>query len=167
LHSGVVIVVCFGEFSGAVLKALGESTPKCRTRADPRPPIPAGIQDEIRLKNRLWRQWQFTRDPAQKAVVNRLQISVSCRLNEWRNDQWSATLEYLVPEDQSVWIMTKRMMRVPTPSPPLVTTSGIARSDSEKAEALADSLERQFQPVADPSVPAVIEMVTRSWGLTS
>ena len=32
-------------------------------------------------------------------------------------------------------------------------------SDSEKAEALADSLETQFQPVIDPSVPAVIEMV--------
>ena len=55
--------------------------------------------------------------------------------------------------------MTKRVMRVPTPSPPLVTTGGIALSDSEKAEALADSLEGQFQPVTVPSVSAVIEMV--------
>jgi uncharacterized protein (DUF1786 family) len=36
---------------------------------------------------------------------------------------------------------------------------GVAVSDSEKAEALADTLETQFQPVADPGVPAVIEMV--------
>jgi len=42
---------------------------------------------------------------------------------------------------------------------PLVTPGGIARSDSEKAEALADNLESQFQPVTDPSVPAVIETV--------
>jgi hypothetical protein len=55
--------------------------------------------------------------------------------------------------------MTKRVMRVPTPSPPLVTPGGIALSDSEKAEALADNLETQFQPVTDPSVPAVIETV--------
>jgi hypothetical protein len=55
--------------------------------------------------------------------------------------------------------MTKRVMRVPTPSPPLVTPRGIAVSDSKKAEALADTLETQFQPVADPSFPAVIEMV--------
>jgi len=55
--------------------------------------------------------------------------------------------------------MTKRVMRVPTPSPPLVTPGRIAVSDSEKAKALADSLETQFQPVTDPSVPAVIEMV--------
>jgi len=44
-------------------------------------------------------------------------------------------------------------------SPPLVTPGGIALSNSEKAEGLADNLETQFQPVTDPSVPAVIEMV--------
>src|SRR5215510_6141397 len=55
--------------------------------------------------------------------------------------------------------MTKRVMRVPTPSPPLVTPGGIALSDSEKAEALADSLEAQFQPVTVHLVPAVVEMV--------
>ena len=81
------------------------------------------------------------------------------RLNEWRNDQWSATLESLNPEDQSLWKMTKRVMRVPTPSPALVTSGGIALSDSEKAKPLANSLEAQFQPVTVPSVPAVIEMV--------
>jgi hypothetical protein len=42
---------------------------------------------------------------------------------------------------------------------PLVTPGGIALSVSEKAEALADSLEAQFQPATVPSVPAVIEMV--------
>ena len=91
--------------------------------------------------------------------VNRLQRSVTRRLNEWRNDQWSATLESLHPEDQSLCRMTKRVMRVPTLSHPLFTPGGIAQSDSENAEALADSLETQFQPVTDPSVQAVIEMV--------
>ena len=67
-------------------------------------------QDEIRLKNRLRRQWQITRDTALKAEVNRLQRSVTFRLNEWRNDQWSATLESLDPEDQSLWRITKRVM---------------------------------------------------------
>ena len=41
----------------------------------------------------------------------------------------------------------------------MVIPGGIALSDSEKAEALADNLEFQFQPVTDPSVPAVIEKV--------
>jgi hypothetical protein len=72
---------------------------------------------------------------------------------------WSATLESLDPEDQSLWRITKRVMRVPTPSPPASHPRGIALSGSEKAEALADNLKTQFQPVTDPSVPAVIEAV--------
>jgi hypothetical protein len=46
---------------------------------------------------------------------------------------------------------------------------GIALSDSEKAKAFADILETRFQPVTDPSVPAVTEMidvVLRSYFLT-
>ena len=54
------------------------------------------------MKNRFRRQWKFTRDPALKAEVNRLQRSVTHQLQEWRNDQWSDTLEALHPEDQSL-----------------------------------------------------------------
>jgi hypothetical protein len=44
-------------------------------------------------------------------------------------------------------------------APPPSHPGGNAVSDSEKAEAVTDTLETQFQPVADTSVPAVIEMV--------
>jgi hypothetical protein len=121
LNNEMAIDTCVENFFGAILKALAASTPKCRPRDDPRPPIPAVVQDEIRLKNRLRRRWQVIRDPALKAEVNRLQRSVSRKLNEWRNDQWSATFESLGPEDQSLWRVTKRVMRVPTASPLLVT----------------------------------------------
>ena len=112
LICGMAIDTCVENFSGAVLQA---STPKCRPRDDIRPPIPAGIHDEIRLKNRLRRPWQVTRDPALKAEVNRLHRCVTRRLYEWRNDQSSATLESPHPEDQSLWGMTKRVMIVPSP----------------------------------------------------
>jgi len=87
LHDGMAIDACVENISGAVLKAVASSTTKRRPRADPRPPITAGIQDEIRLKNRLREQWQVTRDPILKAEVNCLQRSVTRRLNEWRNGQ--------------------------------------------------------------------------------
>jgi hypothetical protein len=95
LHNAMATDTCVENFSGAVLRALTTSTPKRRPRDDSRPPIPAGIQDEIRLETRLRRQWQLIRDPALTVEVNRLQRSVTNRLNEWRNDQWSATLESL------------------------------------------------------------------------
>jgi hypothetical protein len=55
------------------------------------------------MKNLLRRRWQVTRDRALKAEVKRLQRSVTRRLNEWRIDQWSATLESLDSVDQSLW----------------------------------------------------------------
>ena len=110
-----VIDACVKELTSAISKALADSTPKCRPRADARLPLPAYIQDEIRLKNRLRREWQITRDPALKAAVIRLQRSKTTQLNEWRNDR----LESLDPEDQSLCKMTRRLMRIPTP-PPLV-----------------------------------------------
>ena len=97
----MAINTCIENFSGAVLKAVAAPTHKCCPRDNPRPLIPAGIQDEIRLKNRLRRRSQVTRDRAVKPEVNRLQRSVTRRLNEWRNDQWIATLESLDPEVQS------------------------------------------------------------------
>jgi hypothetical protein len=80
-------------------------------------------------------------------------------VNEWRNDQWSEALESLCSEDQSLWKTKNRVMRVHTSSPSLQVPGGLAISDSEKGEALAYSLEAQFQPVDDPSDPAFTEMV--------
>jgi len=82
---------------------------------------------------------------------------MTCWLNEWRNDQWIATLESINPEDHSLWRVTKRVMRVSTlfPSGHL---GGIALSESDKTETIADSMETQFWSVTDSSVPAVIEI---------
>jgi hypothetical protein len=59
-------------------------------------------------------------------------------------------IESLNPEDQSLWKMTKRVMRIPDPNLPLQVPGGLAYSDLEKAKALADNLESQFQPVPVP-----------------
>jgi hypothetical protein len=73
---------CVEELTSAIQEATTASAPRSRPRAEPRPPLPASIQDEIRLKKRLRRQWQVTRDPALKNQVNRLQRSVTYLLNE-------------------------------------------------------------------------------------
>jgi hypothetical protein len=68
-------------------------------------------------------------------------------------------LESLDSADQSLWKLTKRVTRVPSPLPHLLLPVGLALSDSEKGEALAVSLEALFQSVNDPSSPAVFEAV--------
>jgi hypothetical protein len=52
--------------TSAVQAAPAASAPKLWPCTDPRPSLPTCIQDEIRLKNRLRRQWQVMRDPARK-----------------------------------------------------------------------------------------------------
>jgi hypothetical protein len=141
------IDICLEELTSAIHEATAASPPSRRQRADPQPPLPASIQDEIRLKNRLSTQWQITRDPALKAQMNRLQRSVTWQMNEWRNGQWNEALESLCCVEQSLCKIKKRVMRVPTPSPLFEGPSVVALSDSEKAKALADSLEALFQPV--------------------
>jgi hypothetical protein len=53
--------------------------------------------------------------------------------------------------------MTKRIMRFP--APPLLMNPGTHFLRHEKAEALAEILETQFQPVTDSSVPVDIGTV--------
>jgi hypothetical protein len=84
---------CFEELSSVIEEALAVSAAKHHPRDDTRPHLSASIQDEILLKNGLSRRWQVTRDPALKALVNRLQNCVTYQLNEWRNEQWSGELE--------------------------------------------------------------------------
>jgi hypothetical protein len=102
---------CVKEQSRAIQEALTTSAHKRRPCADPRPPAPNGIRDEIRLRNQLKMQWQVTRNPILKVRVNRLQTLVTHRLNEWRNEQCSDVLESLDSVDRSLWKLTKRVMR--------------------------------------------------------
>ena len=47
MHKEMEIDTCVENFSGVILKALTASNPKRRRRDEPRPPISAGIQEEI------------------------------------------------------------------------------------------------------------------------
>jgi hypothetical protein len=47
---------------------------------------------------------------------------------------------------------------------PLKGPGGLAFSNSEKAKALADSLEAQFRPVDEPSGPTFIQTVKEAMG---
>ena len=68
-------------------------------------------------------------------------------------------IDSLNPGDQSLWKVKQRVMRMPDSNPPLQVSGGLACSDCEKAEALADNLEYQFQPI--PVSPMKMDNVER------
>ena len=144
----------------AIQDALRVAAPKRRPDEDRSRPVPPFILVKIREKNWLRRTWLVTRDPATKLRINQLQRQIGYELGKWRNEQWAATLESLTPEDTSLWKMTRRIMRIEDPNPPLQAPGGLANSDLEKAEALASNLESQFQPVpVPPAQAAAVETV--------
>jgi hypothetical protein len=81
VNDGEAIDKCVEGLSNVIQEVLAASAPRCHLPVDPQPSLPASIQDEIRLKNRLKKRRQVTRDLTLKARVNRLQRSVTHRLN--------------------------------------------------------------------------------------
>ena len=119
------------------------------------------------LKNRPRRQWQITRDPALKAEVNRLQRSVTLCLKEWSHDQWGATPESLDPEDHSLWRITKRVMRVPTPSPTWSPRGESLSQTLRKSKPLPTIWRLSFSRWQIARSRQLLRWLTWRWDLTS
>jgi hypothetical protein len=75
-----------GKSDEDLTKAIQEATAASAPKRDPVPTsgfiYPLVFRMKKRLKDRLRRQWQVSRDPALIVQINRLQRSVTYRLNE-------------------------------------------------------------------------------------
>ena len=107
MHSVEDIDARFDELSSAIQEAMTASAPNRQLAKQALHAILPTILANSREKNRLRRQWQIDRDYATKNRVSRLQRWIGIELREWRNAQWTDTIESLNPEDQSLWKMTK------------------------------------------------------------
>lgn len=109
--------------------------------------LPRHLSDLIREKNRIRRRvrrWAF---PADKQELNRLKNEVRYALQDYRNERWQERVEELSTENNSLWKMAKALRSQRTHMPPLHTRHrGVVYTDDDKAEGLADELERQCRP---------------------
>ncbi|GFW02620.1 probable RNA-directed DNA polymerase from transposon X-element [Trichonephila clavipes] len=96
-------------------------------------------------RNRARKVWQFTCSPRDKRLLNNLQNKIHRKVRSFTNKNWENTLNSLDTEDGSLWGMSKVLRKKRTPVSALKGPTGIALSDSDKAETLACSLESQFQ----------------------
>ncbi|KAB0804621.1 hypothetical protein PPYR_01591 [Photinus pyralis] len=117
------------------------------------------IKELIRDKNRARREYQRSRDPADKAELNRLEREVKTSIWNHRNEQWRQKVESLNPDDGSLWTMSRYLRKKRPRLPPLHGPFGVAYTDADKAEALADSLEAQCSPVYEHLDEAHIQRV--------
>lgn len=107
--------------------------------------VPNDILAIIREKNRIRKQWQRTRNPTDKKILNKLTSIIRVKLDEHRILKYNEFLNEISPGDQSLWVETKRILNQPSLIPQLQTEDGqIATTDKEKCEFLADQLERTY-----------------------
>lgn len=153
-------------YVSALTDLIVESIKKSKVKAQPmkvKPyhDLPANVIEAIRAKNKLRHEWQRKGNPHTKTRLNKMKIDVQTLLSKHTNETWSVKLKSLKTKDNSIWRMTKAILRIPQKVPPLHGQNGMAYSDQEKAESFADTLESAFFPNDDPSDIEHIEHVNR------
>lgn len=105
------------------------------------------IEALIITKRIFRREWQRSRNPQHKTVVNLLQRIINEKINEIRNENWSRMLEKLPNDDnkKSLWRLTKYLKNKTREIPPLSINGNMLLTNEEKSEALADKFEEFHQ----------------------
>ncbi|XP_047118697.1 uncharacterized protein LOC124799206 [Schistocerca piceifrons] len=111
--------------------------------------LPPPIWKAIREKNRLFREWQLTRQPATERRLNRMRRDIKAVAEVHRNSVWSAFVASLNPEDGSIWHTVKSFLRRRQRIPPILFGQDVVCSPDGKAGVLADQFQLSFTPVDD------------------
>lgn len=133
----------------AIQTALAKSTPTTK------PPtadnsLPPEIQDLIKTKNNIRRQFQQKKTNELRKLKNKLIGIIKEKITSWKNDKWDNKLTNLSIKDNSLWGMTKYLTNNQQRAmPPLTDDTDIAISSEQKAEALAKNFEKVHKLTQD------------------
>lgn len=111
---------------------------------------PFEIRELVREKRRARRRWQQSRDPADKAVLNRTTQKLRREIQKLKEETVNSYLQGLSAysdTDHSLWKATKKIKRTITSVPPIKSNHGSwAREDKQKADLFAQHLAEVFTP---------------------
>lgn len=119
-------------------------------------PLTPGILLEITTKRILRKEWQRTRDPTTKKMLNAQIAHVRQLLNEHRQTEWDTFTSTLNFQDKSLYKLNRRLLRKTPASVPLKNNAGQKIYDThQKAELFADTMENQFTVNQGDELPEV------------
>lgn len=111
--------------------------------------LPKHIQALIKKRNKTRKRWQRSRAEADKEEFDRLKYAVRTKIAKLKNERWQNTVESLDENLPTMWKISKLLRKNRSNNYPMHGERGLVYSNQEKAEALADSLEKQCTPVYD------------------
>ena len=146
MTSPTIIDAAIDHLVMTVTTAISQAVPTKPRMAPTYMDLPLGLKHSISLKNAARRHWQAFRTADLHAVYNRLTRELRRDIAAYRSHSWNIKLSTLTVRDHTIWPMAKALSKRGHPNPPLTTPTGQALSSEEKANALADHLERSFRP---------------------
>ncbi|GFU87607.1 RNA-directed DNA polymerase from mobile element jockey [Trichonephila clavipes] len=109
--------------------------------------LPSEIKAKIHHRNRIRKFWQRTRDPAVKSEFRTLSREVTKDIEHFSQSRWEFHIAALTPETGTLWRKISLFKKPPQNIPPLKGALGsVANYPLEKAEVIADSLQKQLEP---------------------
>ncbi|GFS64203.1 RNA-directed DNA polymerase from mobile element jockey [Trichonephila clavipes] len=103
------------------------------------------IKAKIRQRNRI-KFWQRTRDPAVKSEFRTLSREVTKDIRHFFQSRWESHIAALTPETGTLWRKISLFKNHLKTFPLKGTLGSVANRPLEKAEVIADSLQKQFEP---------------------
>ena len=124
------------------------STPKVYSRNDPKSPISQAILDLIKEKRRLRRLHNNTQDPNIKSTINKLQKEIRTKINQESTVSWEKFCNSISLESdpKKSWRKITNFLKQKGPRsyPTLKLGNKTAKTNPEKAQLFAESVERNF-----------------------
>ncbi|CAI6346674.1 unnamed protein product [Macrosiphum euphorbiae] len=120
------------------------TNPKDRTRN-----LPINILNAIHKNRKPRKNWQHTRNPDVKTLLNRQTTLVHDLMHSHRDNEWVNFLSNIDPTSESwtnIYKLNIKLMHKRPAVHPLSDNQNILRYDAvAKSEIFADSIEKQFQ----------------------
>ena len=131
-----------------LMKAVDTSTPKVYSRNDPKSPISQAILDLIKEKRRLRRLYNNTQDSNIKSTINKLQKEIRTKINQESTISWEKFCNSISLESdpKKSWRKITNFLKPKGPRsyPTLKLGNKTAKTNPEKAQLFAESVERNF-----------------------
>ena len=131
-----------------LMKAVDSFTPKSYSRNDPKSPISQAILDLIKEKRRLRRLYNSTHDPNTKSTINKLQKEIKTKISQEPTISWEKFCNSISLESdpKQSWHKITNFLKPKGPRsyPTLKLGNKTAKTNPEKAQLFAESVERNF-----------------------
>ena len=129
--------------------------------------LPRHIVDLIKVKRKIRRKYQSSRDPSLKTMFNSLCTEIKMNINEFKARKWQdfcSTLNQFTPSDSKLWKKLNSIDKEskPSPNPKLLINGQLIKEPALTSNIFADELEKVFQNHEDPNFDqSFAENVTR------